>query len=254
MSEVYTSQVDHVAVIEFVNGAYNYFTVELLNEIADCLDQARQDGLRAAVLCSRGRHFCAGADFSSIGSSVDERWLNARSTYAAGARLFKQPLPVVAAVQGAAIGGGLGLACSADFRIVTPQTRLEANFTRLGFHPGFGLSRVLPRLVGHQKSLMLLLEGRRVDGDEAVEWGLADQVVDADSLTTASVAFATRLAERAPLAVQATRATLRRELVADIEEVMTWEASEQRRLWASEDAAIGLDAAQRREAPSFVGR
>lgn len=254
MSQVHTSRVDQVMVIEFVNGAYNYFSVELLTEIADRLDEAHHDGLRAAVLSSRGRHFCAGADFSSIGSSVEERWENAHRTYAVGARLFKQPLPVVAAVQGAAIGGGLGLACAADFRVVTPQTRLEANFTRLGFHPGFGLSRVLPRLVGHQKALMLLMDGQHVDGREAVEMGLADQLTETQSLTTAAVALAARLAERAPLAVQAVRATLRRELIRDIEETMTWEASEQRRLWATEDAAIGLDAAQRRESPNFVGR
>ncbi|WP_236792125.1 enoyl-CoA hydratase/isomerase family protein [Amycolatopsis sp. GM8] len=248
------TRVDHVAVVEFAGGPGNYFTVELLNHIADRLEQAADEGARAAVLTSPGRHFCAGADFSSIGSSVEERGEVADRTYAAGARIFKQPLPVVAAVQGAAIGGGLGLACAADFRVVTPETRLEANFTRLGFHPGFGLSVVLPRLVGPQKALMLLMEGRRVDGREAVGLGLADQLADADGLIDAAIDLAVRLAARAPLAVQAVRATLRRDLIRDVEQAMTWEAAEQRRLWATEDANIGLEAARRRETPNFAGR
>ncbi|MFC5947558.1 enoyl-CoA hydratase/isomerase family protein [Pseudonocardia lutea] len=254
MSKVQLSRFDHVAVVEFANGPYNYFTVELLDEIADRLDQAREEGFRAAVLASEGRHFCAGADFSSIGPSVAERSENSQRTYTAAARIFAQPLPVVAAVQGAAIGGGLGLACVADFRVVTPTTRLEANFTRLGFHPGFGLSVRLPGLVGEQKALLLLMEGRRVDGQEAVSIGLAERLAEPEALVDAAISFAAQLAARAPLAVQSVRATLRHDLVRDVERAMAWEAAEQRRLWATEDAAIGMKAAQQRETPEFVGR
>jgi len=243
-----------VGIVEFANGPANYFTADLLDRIADAMGQAHADGARALVLSSPGKHFCAGADFSSIGPSVRERGDTARRTYAAGLRIFKQPLPVVAAVQGAAVGGGLGLACAADFRIVTPQTRLEANFTRLGFHPGFGLSVVLPHIIGPHSASLMLLESRPVRGNQAFEMGLADGLAERDVLIEAAVAFAEELASRAPLAVQAVRATLRRNLIRQVEDVLDWEEAEQRRLWATADAGIGMSAAKGRESPVFVGR
>lgn len=254
MTTVTLRQTGPVAVVEFANGSANYFTPELLHAIADLMEEARATGSRAVVLSSVGRHFCAGADFSVIGPSAEERGDVADRSYAAGLRIFQQPLPVVAAIQGAAIGGGMGLACAADFRVVTPETRLEANFTRLGFHPGFGLSVVLPRIVGHQQALVLLMESRRVRGVQAVEIGLAERVVEVDSLVDAAVEMAGRVAERAPLAVQAVRATLRRSLVEEVAIALRREAAEQRRLWETEDAEIGIEAAQLRRAPRFVGR
>ena len=91
-------------------------------------------------------------------------------------RLFAAPLPVVAAVQGAAIGGGCGLALSADFRVATPQSRFSANFARLGFHHGFALTVTLPAVVGRQAAADLLLTGRRVGGEEALALGLCDRL------------------------------------------------------------------------------
>jgi enoyl-CoA hydratase/carnithine racemase len=254
VSEVTTVRDGHVVVVEFSNGPANYFTAELLGEVADQMERAHRDGARCVVLTSPGRHFCAGADFSEIGPSVEERGRAADAVYAAGLRILAQPLPVVAAVQGAAIGGGLGLACAADVRIVTGTTRLEANFTRLGFHPGFALSVVLPCLVGHHTALRMLMESRRVSGAEAVETGLADVLVDETGLREAALEWAHEVSARAPLAVQAVRSTLRRDLVTEAAAVLEWEAAEQRRLWATEDATVGMAAARRRETPVFGGR
>src|SRR5207253_6312277 len=119
---------------------------------------------RAVVLCSEGKHFCAGANFGAAAGNAAEE---PRSLYEQALRLFRSQTPVVAAVQGAAVGGGLGLALSADFRVVASDTRLWANFAQLGFHHGFGLTITLPAVVGQQTALELLLTGRRVDGQEA---------------------------------------------------------------------------------------
>ena len=101
----------------------------------------------------------------------------ARHLYKEATRLFRARKPVVAAVHGAAVGGGLGLALVADFRVTCAEARFSANFNRLGFHPGFGLTTTLPRLVGPQQAALLFYTGRRIAGDEAVRIGLADLLV-----------------------------------------------------------------------------
>ncbi len=164
---------------------------------------------RAIVLSSEGRHFCAGLDFATSSTA------DIPSLYGAALRLFTAPLPVVAAVQGAAIGGGCGLALSADFRVAAHEARFCTNFARIGFHHGFALSATLPAAVGQQAAADLLLTGRRVPGDEALVMGLCDRLVAGDELIAAAISYATELAEGAPLAVRAIRATLRRRLVED---------------------------------------
>ena len=169
---------DFVGTIELSNPPNNFFSLDQIGGVADALELLDEDDeCRAAVLCAAGKHFCAGADFSG-----GDRAFTTDDLYAAAVRIFRTQTPVVAAVQGAAIGGGLGLALSADFRIAAPEARFSANFARLGFHHGFGLSVTLPRLVGQQTAAELLFTGRRVKGVEAVELGLADRLAGLDSL------------------------------------------------------------------------
>ncbi|MCZ3133232.1 enoyl-CoA hydratase/isomerase family protein, partial [Acinetobacter baumannii] len=88
--------------------------------------------------------------------------------------------PVVAAIQGAAVGAGLGLALVADFRVAAPEARFVANFVALGFHPGFGISAVLERVIGGQRALLMNLTARRIKAEQAADWGLVDLLVPAD--------------------------------------------------------------------------
>jgi enoyl-CoA hydratase/carnithine racemase len=168
--------------------------------------------------------------------------------------MFAAPLPVVAAVQGAAVGGGLGLCCSADFRVAAPEARFSANFAQLGFHHGFALSASLPRLVGQQRALELLYTGRRISGDEALAIGLADRLVDAVDLRAAAHALAAEIASSAPLAVRSIRATMRARLVEDVVAAMEHEAVEQERLHDTTDFAEGIRAMAERRRPNFEGR
>ena len=143
---------NHVAVVEIQKGPNNFFDTKMINDLADAFAAMdKTDEVRAIVLCSQGKHFCAGNDFSSAERNEEraDRDPNAGNPlYAAAARLFATETPVVAAVQGAAVGGGFGLAVMPDFRVVCPEARFTANFVKLGFHPGFALTHTLPRLIG----------------------------------------------------------------------------------------------------------
>jgi 2-(1,2-epoxy-1,2-dihydrophenyl)acetyl-CoA isomerase len=240
---------DHVAIVELCRPPNNFFSLGLIGGIADALEQLDADpNARAAVLCARGKHFCAGADFSGEGRSFTTEEL-----YAAAVRIFRTETPVVAAVQGAAIGGGLGLALSADFRVAAPEARMSANFARLGFHQGFGLSVTLPRLVGQQAAAELLYTGRRVKGAEAVKLGLADRLSPLEGLRDAAHDLAREIATSAPLAVQSIRRTLRGDLADRVEAAIVHEAAEQARLQATDDFAEGTRAMAERRAPNFRG-
>jgi enoyl-CoA hydratase/carnithine racemase len=242
---------DYVAVVEFDNPPHNHFDIGLLGAVADAYEELDADArVRAILLCSTGRHFCAGADF---GEGLD---LAVGSIYEAAYRMFKAQTPVVAAVQGAAVGGGLGLAMSADFRIATPATRFQANFVRLGLHHGFGLTVSLPRVVGEQTAAELLLTGAPVKGEEALSIGLCDGLASsepADDLRTKARDFAAEIAAGGPLAVRAVRATMRGDLAERIRDATAREAEEQARLFATNDFKEGVAATAERRPPRFTG-
>jgi 2-(1,2-epoxy-1,2-dihydrophenyl)acetyl-CoA isomerase len=238
----------HVAVVQLRRPPNNFFDSVLIDRVAGAYEElATSDWCRAIVLASEGKHFCAGLDFSAnAGPDVAE-------LYGHAARLFAAPLPVVAAVQGAAIGGGCGLALSADFRVATPSSRFSANFARLGFHHGFALTVTLPAVVGGQAAADLLYTGRRVGGADALALGLCDRLVPEDDLMTEAIAYAGELAASGPLAVRSIRATLRRGLVDEVRRAMADEAAEQERLRTTADFAEGIRASAERRVPRFTG-
>lgn len=237
---------DRVALLELRRPPHNFFDEALLTELADALLALDEDkDVTAAVLCAQGKHFCAGADLRGMGAG------GIRRVYRQAQRLFSGRTPVVAAVHGAAVGGGLGLAMAADFRVAAPDARLTANFARLGFHQGFALSVTLPRAVGAQRAQELLLTGRQVSGQEAAAIGLCDAV--AEDPRAAAVELAARIAESAPLSVPAIRATLRRPLISEVVAALDLEADAQAALLDTADFAEGIAASVGKRAPRFVG-
>jgi len=240
---------DHVSVVCLHRPPNNFFDTALLSALADAYEDLANDAAcRAIVLRSEGRHFCAGLDFAH---NKDQ---DIAALYRNALRLFAAPLPVVAAVQGGAIGGGCGLALSADFRIATPSSRFSVNFSRLGFHHGFGLTVTLPRAVGEQHAAELLYSGRRVDGREARDLGLCDSLVEEAELLPAAIAFAGTFAGSGPLAVRAIRATLRQGLVECLRLAMDHECTVQENLRTSSDFAEGIAASAERREPRFTNR
>jgi len=236
----------HIGVVSLHRPPNNYFDTGLIESIATAYEELDGSGwCRAIVLASEGRHFCAGLDFAgNAGQDI-------AALYDAALRLFAAPLPVVAAVQGAAIGGGCGLALSADFRVATPQSRFSANFARLGFHHGFALTVTLPAAVGRQAATDLLLTGRRVGGEQALALGLCDRLADEDDLLAHALDYADELAAAGPLAVRAIRATLRADLVEEARLAMEHECAEQTRLRETADFAEGVRATAERRDPVF---
>lgn len=241
-----------VAILEIARPPANFFDLPLIAAIAGALESLPERGVRAAVLASQGKHFCAGADFGATVQG-EERAAESRRLYAEGARLFGSPIPVVAAVQGSAIGGGLGLACAADFRVASELTRFWANFSRLGFHQGFGLSLSLPRIVGDQAARRMLVGAEKVDGRRALELGLADRLAEPGQERAVAVEYARELAALAPLAVQSIRETLRGDVPRRVVEVLDREATEQAWLWATDDGREGIAASLERRDPVFSG-
>jgi len=258
---------DHVAVTEIGRPPDNYFDAGLIGSLADAYEWAEAEaGARAIVLCSAGKHFCAGADFTGRPQQAGSAQAGPAQAgpagagnyggdlYAQAARLFRARLPVVAAVQGAAVGGGLGLACSADFRVASPAARFSANFARLGLHQGFGLSVTLPAIVGQQHANLMLYTGRRVKGEEAAGLGLADLLADPDGLRAAAHGLAAEIATAAPLAVRSIRATQRAGLAERVTAAMAAELAEQDQLRRTADFAEGVRASAERRPPRFEGR
>jgi len=246
MNDVFGKQVaDRVALLELRRPPHNFIDEAALTGLADALlAYDDDDDVSCIVLAAQGKHFCAGVDLRGIGAAGIRRF------YRQALRIFSGRKPVVVAVHGAAVGGGLGLALAADFRVAAPDARLTANFARLGFHHGFGLSVTLPRTVGQQRALELLCTGRSVGGTEAVELGLCDRV--ADDPRGAAIAFASEIAASAPLSLPAIRSTMRRPMVAEVSAALDIEANAQAALLGTADFAEGIAAAVEKRPPRFT--
>ncbi len=256
-AELLVTREGHVATVVMNRPPNNYVDYGFIRALVTAFaGLAADEACRSVVLASNAKHFCAGADFAqgSVSAARSAVPGEAGHFYKMAAQLFRFPKPIVAAVNGAAVGAGLGLALVADFRITCSEAWFSANFVQIGLHPGFGLTVTLPGLLGRQAAAKMMLTGRRLTGAQAEAIGLADQLVPAGELRVAAMALALEIAEAAPLAVMSTRASLRRGL-ADVVEVATErEYVEQDWLGATEDFRTGTAASMRRERPVFKGR
>ena len=248
-----------VATVEMRRPPHNFSDSLLIAEIGEAFERLDADpACRTIVLAAEGRSFCAGADFSKRADTgtVQEaaRSGAGRHLYKEAIRLFRTRKPVVGAVHGAAVGGGLGLALVPDFRVTCEEARFSANFNRLGFHPGFGLTATLPRLVGVQQAALLFYTGRRIPGDEAVKIGLADLLVAQSEVRSAAQELAAEIAQSGPLAVMSTRETLRRGLAEAVETATERELVEQEWQRRTADFKEGVKAMAERRTPNFEGR
>ena len=247
----------HVALVEIQRAPNNFFDVDLIRDLSDLFDAIDgDDDIRAVVLASQGKHFCAGANFSSPSDQAERanRSEGFNPLYREAVRLFRNKKYVIAAVQGAAVGGGFGLAMYADFRVGCAESRFTANFAKLGFVPGFGLTRVLPRAIGQQAASNLFATGRRIGGEEAQSLGILDRVVPREEVRDAAIAYAREIAENAPLALLSIRQILRGDLADVVQAATDVEGAEQFRLQQTEDFREGVKAVSERRPGNFLGR
>ena len=268
-SDVTVELDNYIALVEFHRPPHNFFDVSLLKGIADAFHALdKESDCRVIVLASEGKSFCAGAQLGNYqkqdpsdqasGEKIEDN--KAKKTiigrdhvYEQGVRMMECGLPVVAAVQGAAIGGGLGVALSTDFRVAAPEARFSANFSRLGFHHGFGLTVTLPALVGSQMAANLLYTGRRVGGEEALQLGLCDDLVPIEDLRSRAFEMAKEIAISATLSVKAIRRTMRQGLVDRFRMATDHEQVEQDWLRQTNDFSEGVRAMSERRTPDFKG-
>lgn len=250
----------HVALIEIRRPPNNFFDIALIQEIAGALEALDNDAdCRAVVWAAQGKAFCAGANFGD-GSMLDkdgqriDRDIAVNHLYIEGNRLFRTKKPIIAAVHGAAVGGGLGLAMVADFRVTCPEARFSANFTRLGFHPGFGLTVTLPEVIGQTNAALMFYTSRRVRGDEAHAMGLADVLVPQEQVRAAAMALASEIAENSPLGLIATRSTMRGDIADRVRKATERELVQQTALRKTADFKEGVKATAERRLPNFTGR
>jgi enoyl-CoA hydratase/carnithine racemase len=261
MSDIGIEKRGHVALVEIRRPPNNFFDIPLIKDIASAFEGFDEDGnIRAVVLAAQGKAFCAGANFGNgseldaQGRRRDEPEPGVAPLYIEGNRLFRTKKPIIAGVHGAAVGGGLGLAMVADFRVTCPEARFCANFTRLGFHPGFGLTVTLPAVIGETKAALMFYTSRRVSGEEAYAMGLADVLVPQDQVRDAAIKLATEIGENSPLGLIATRMTMRNGIADRVLKATDHELEEQTRLRKTEDFKEGVNAVSKRRMPNFKGR
>ncbi|MGA9513125.1 MAG: enoyl-CoA hydratase/isomerase family protein [Pseudolabrys sp.] len=260
MSDIGIEKTGHVALVEIRRPPNNFFDIPLIKDIAGAFESFDEDSnIRAIVLAAQGKAFCAGANFGD-GSTLDAQGRRSNEPgpgvaplYIEGNRLFRTKKPIIAAVHGAAVGGGLGLAMVADFRVTCPEARFCANFTRLGFHPGFGLTVTLPAVIGETKAALMFYTSRRVPGDEAYAMGLADVLVRQDQVRDAAIKLAAEIGENSPLGLIATRMTMRGGIADRVREATDHELEEQTRLRKTDDFREGVKSVSERRVPDFKG-
>jgi enoyl-CoA hydratase/carnithine racemase len=237
-------------------------TPDLMVAFMECLAQVRANSaIRSLIVTSVEGHFCAGAELNTEMPGEAQALGGApgkadqlRQVYAPFLALLDLPIPTVAAVRRAGVGGGFGLACACDFRVVTPETRFIAPFVKLGIHPGMALTHLLPTLVGMPRAMELLLLGREVRGEEAAAWGLATRCVSEDALMSTAHELAGQLAAGAPAVVRWTKRAIHQAVELDPRRAADVESLAQALTFLSDDAEEGFRAFFEKRAPRFEGR
>lgn len=250
MDDIRLDKQGAVAILALCRPPENFVDEQAITMLADALEALDADAsVRAVILASEGKHFCAGANLAKRAREGGDRG----HIYGQAARLTRTRKPLIAAIQGAAIGAGLGLAMVADFRVGCAEARFSANFNRQGYSPGFGLTFLLPNVVGKQAANWMFYSGERVKGEDALRIGLIDRLMPLAELREAAMNMATEIALSGPLAVQETRALARGDFAARFDAAVQAEMALQDRLRLTADYREGVAAMSERRVPVFRG-
>lgn len=249
---------DHVATLTLDDARRrNAMTPELGDALYDAVERLRDDAsVRAVVLTGAGDAFSAGGDLKMLerlrSATFDESREFMLRFYARYLRVAELAVPVIAAVRGPAIGAGLCVAMACDLMVVDEASKLALNFAQLGLHPGMGATYLTPLRVGAARASELLYTGRRFDGREAAQMGLALEAVGADEVLPRARALAATIAANGPLAVRGLKKQLGLDRAA-LARALDAESRHQAESYASADLGEGLKAAAERRPPVFTG-
>jgi enoyl-CoA hydratase/carnithine racemase len=235
----------------------NALDSELVHALGAALGRARDDAaVRTILLTGEGGSFCSGADLKEALATLGQgQPLDARvGPFQEIVRIIATtPKPVVAAVDGAAVGFGADLALACDLRVLSERAYLQEKFVGIGLMPDGGATFHLPRLVGVGRALELLLLGEKIEAPRALELGLANRVVPVERLHDEALALCRRLAEGPPLALSRIKMATRDALSSTLDEALSREAVGQGELLRSADLAEGVAAWAARRKPAFKG-
>ena len=239
----------------------NAFDDEMTRELLDALKQVeRDDVLRSVVLTGAGKNFCAGQDLGAFlerqkspeGISVREHLLNGYNKIVAKIRTIEKPF--IAAVNGAAAGAGLGIACACDLRYASENAKFRMAFIGIGLAPDSGTSFLLPRIVGFGRALDMAITNELVDAREAFAWGLANRIYAPDELMPATLATAKELAEAPTRGIGLTKRAFNHALTSDLENALDYEAHLQNIAVETADHTEGVNAFLEKRAPKYQGK
>ncbi|MBA3331321.1 MAG: enoyl-CoA hydratase/isomerase family protein [Actinobacteria bacterium] len=247
-----------VGIVTIDHPPVNALSAQVIAEIEAAVDELEANpDVRALVLCGAGeRAFIAGADiseFPSLDEGVAEEG-SARGVQKLADHLESLTKPVIAAIHGFCLGGGLETALGCDIRIAAEDAKLGQPEIKLGLLPGGGGTQRLPRVVGPGRALLMNLGGEPISGAQAYEWGVVEQVVPREGLMEAALAVARTLAERSPHAVAQIKRLARETRDGPLSEGLKLEAEAFARCLASEDGREGVAAFLEKRAPQFTGR
>lgn len=250
---------DHVATLtlnrpDSANSINLEFSKDFFNAILQCDDDPE---VRAVVITGKGTLFCAGGDlkeFIQQGPHLPYH-IKEITTYlhAAISRMIRMDAPVIAGVNGFAVGAGMSLALACDFVLATPSARFSVAYTRVGLTPDGGMSYILPRIVGLRRALELTLTNRVLSAEEALEWGLVNKVVKEEELLPQAEALATQLASGPPISLGISKRLLHMGWNETLETQMENESQSIAHVSRTLDAKEGMTAFLEKRMPKYEG-
>jgi enoyl-CoA hydratase/carnithine racemase len=242
--------------------ARNAFTFEMIREWARLLREAKyDDAVRVIVLTGSGdKAFCAGVDLSSISNAnpnltpLERKSQLHDEIHQIAHALADLDKPVIASINGVAVGAGLDMALMCDLRIMSTTARVSEGYVKVGLTPGDGGAYFLPRIVGTSKALELLLTGDFIDAEEALRIGLVNRLAAPESLADETTRFARSIADQAPVTVRMIKRATYQSADVDLRTALDLISSHFAVVAATEDAAEALQAMKEKRAPHYIGR
>lgn len=238
--------------------ASNAFNTKMAEELTDCFEflATLPERTRVVVLTGKGtRAFCAGGDLKERHNMSDEAWFAQHRTYERMVRaVLGCPLPIIAAVNGAAFGGGCELVAAADFAYAARTAVFAQTETRLGIMPGAGGTQCLPRAIGTRRAQELILSGRKFSAEEAHSWGLVNDVTEPNEVLPHALSMASMIAANAPIAVRQAKLAVSRGMDMSLANGLGLEIEAYNRLVPTDDRREGIASFNERRDPKFEGR
>lgn len=237
--------------------AANALSLQLMNELSKELAAlVYRDDIRVVVITGKGsRAFCAGADLKErkgMDDATVKRTVDKIRGIVEG--IAKLPMPVIAAINGVAFGGGTEIALAADLRVMSDQAKMGLTETGLGIIPGAGGTQRLPRLIGIGRAKRLIYTARRIDAKEALGIGLVDEICEPEALLDVAYSLAGEIAKNGPIAVRAAKFAISEGMNVDIETGLKIERTAYEKVIPTEDRLEGLRAFAEKRPPKYVGR